>query len=188
MKNKPYILLALVAALLLTSLPSGAQIIAVKANALSWAACTPDIGVEITTGEHTSVALSAFGHYKPYGVESKAFAVQPEFRYWFNGRPLTREYIGAAAGLFIYDSQLFNQVFRGDAISLGITGGYVFSLGKRWAFELSAGVGLLAFRHKQYDKGDNYDDYSPGSVMPVNNWGYTIFPTKLNASFIYIIR
>lgn len=188
MKKKFYILLA-IAVLSAKSLPCGAQIFAVKTNALSWAACTPDIGVEFITGEHTSVALSAFGHYKPFGVwDSRMFAIQPEFRYWFNGRPLTREYIGADAGFCTYNTQLFNQVYKGDALSLGVTGGYVFLIGKKWAFELSAGVGFLAFRHKQYDKGDNYDDYSLQEASKVNNWGYKLFPTKLNASFIYIIK
>lgn len=188
MKKKLSILLALTA-LLLASIPAQAQIIAVRANALSWAAWTPDIGVEVITGEHTSVSLSAFGHYKPFVAwDSKMFAIQPEFKYWFNGRPLTREYIGVAAGFTTYDTNLFKQVYKGDAISLGITGGYVFSLGKRWGFELSAGVGLLAFRQKQYDKGDNYEDYSLPQASRVNNWGYKLFPTKLNASFIYIIK
>lgn len=166
-----------------------AQIIAVRANALSWLMCTPDIGFEVVSGEHTSVAVSAFGHYKPFVVwDSKIFAVQPEFRYWFNGRPLTREYIGVGAGFATYDTHLFNQVYKGDAISLGLTGGYVFNIGKRWAFELSAGFGVLAFRHKQYDQGDNYDDYFVQEATKVNNWGYKLFPTKLNASFIYIIK
>lgn len=188
MKRKLFIFLTL-AAMMLTTLPARGQIVAVKTNALSWLACTPDIGLELVTGEHSSLSFSAFGHYKPYGVwDSKMIAVQPEFRYWFNGRPFTREYVGVAAGIVRYDTQMFRQVFKGDAASLGITGGYVFSLGEHWAFELSAGVGVLFFRHQQYDKGDNYDDYYVHEASRVNNWGYKLFPTKLNASFIYIIR
>ena len=38
-----------------------AQQVAVKTNLLSLAAMTPDLGLELVTGEHTSVAISAFG-------------------------------------------------------------------------------------------------------------------------------
>lgn len=187
-KKLLYILLSFVL-LAAGQVPARAQLFAVKTNAASWLACTPDIGFEVIAGEHVSVALSAFGHYKPYGVwDSKMIAVQPEFRYWFNGRPLTREYIGASAALVTYDTQMFRHTYRGNAVSLGVTGGYVFSLGKHWAFELSAGVGVLLFRHKQFITGDDYDEYFHQQVTEPNNWGYKLFPSKLNASFIYIIR
>lgn len=187
--NKKLCIIAAVATLLLSALPARAQIVAVKTNALSWVACTPDLGFEFITGEHTSFALSAFGHYNPYGAwKSKMVTLQPEFRYWFNGRPLTREFIGATAAISTYDTQIARNVYRGDAIALGLTGGYVFSLGKRWGFELSGGVGVLLFRHKQYNQGDNYDDYFVQEATKVNNWGYKLFPVKLNAGFIYIIK
>lgn len=166
-----------------------AQKIAVKTNLLNWAVCTPDIGVEVITGERTSVALSAFGHYKPYGVwDSKVIAIQPEFRYWFGGRPLVREYIGATLGLTAYDTKLFGQRYRdGLALLAGITGGYVFPLGKRWAFDLSAGAGIAVYRHVQHGADDNFDDYNP-DYNAHRNVGYSFFPVKLNAGIIYIIK
>lgn len=140
---------------------------------------TPDIGVEVVTGEHTSVGVSAFGHY--WGNKSSLAALQPEFRYWFNGRPLTREYIGASATGILYDNSLSDHRYNGYALSLGLTGGYVFSLGSRWSFELSGGMGVLLFRHEQTYK----DDISQIAYL---NHGYKLFPAKLNASFIYIIK
>lgn len=167
---------------------SKGQNVAIKTNALFLAASTPDLGVELITGEHTSLALSVFGNYKPYTLNCKLIALQPEFRYWFNGRPLTREYIGCSVAGVMYDTGISKHVYRGNALSAGITGGYVWSLGKRWSFELSAGFGFLFFKQKQYYKGDNYDDSFVGELTQSNNWGYKLFPSKLGATFIYIIK
>lgn len=189
-------ILVLLTVFLLCLLPSfraGAQQVAVKANALSWATLTPDLGVEVITGEHTSVALSVFGHYYSkyplFNKESKLAVIQPEFRYWFNGRPLTREYVGVSAFWAYYDTHIVSpQIFQGHALALGISGGYVFSLGKRWGLDLSAGTGLLYFKQKHYWEGDQYDAYYGGKTTEPNSWGYKIFPVKLAVTFIYIIK
>ena len=165
-----------------------AQQVAVKANALNWALCTPDIGLEIVTGEHTSVGFSVFGHYKPYTVDSRLLVFQPEFRYWFNGRPLIREYVGVTAFAATYDIAVNNHVYGGDALAVGLTGGYVFALGRRWNLELSGGFGVLGFRQKQYYRHDNYDDFFVDEATKVNSTGYKLFPVKLGVSFIYIIK
>ena len=181
--------------LLLVAFPreAGAQRLAIKTNALALAAMTPDLGLEVVVGERTSVAFSAFGHYRPYGLDSRLLVLQPEFRFWFNGRPLTREYVGLTAFAASYDMKLPTgadraNVFRGDAIAVGVTGGYVFNLGKRWNFELSGGTGVLVFRQKQYFNGDSYEDYFAGESTVPNSWGYKLFPVKLAATFIYIIK
>lgn len=170
-----------------------AQRLAIKTNVLSLAALTPDLGLEVVVGERTSIALSVFGHWNPYGLSSKLLVIQPEYRLWFNGRPLTREYVGFTAFAATYDMALPTgpdraNVFRGDAVAVGVTGGYVFNLGKRWNFELAGGAGLLLFRQKQYFNGDSYEDYFAGENTAPNTWGYKLFPCKLSATFIYIIR
>ena len=169
---------------------AGAQSFAVKTNLLFDAAMTPDLGVELVTGEHTSVSLSVCGHYKPYGLQSKLWLVQPEFRYWFNGRPLVREYVGIAAFGASYDMSLGSYVHNGDALSLGLSGGYVLPLGKRLNIEFSAGFGFLLFKQKQYLKDDHYDDYNVNVEVSerTNAWGYKLFPAKLGVTLIYIIK
>lgn len=185
--------LSFLTAILLCLLPgfrAEAQQVAVKANALSWALLTPDLGVEVITGEHTSLALSAFGHSLSFRSNPSQLAViQPEFRYWFNGRPLTREYVGISAFWAYYDTHLVqDQYFAGNALALGLSGGYVFSLGTRWGLELSGGTGLMYFKQKHYWDGDQYDTYFSGRISEPNSWGYKIFPVKLAATFIYIIQ
>jgi len=160
------------------------QQVAVKTNLLADALMTPDIGLELITGEHSSIGLSLFGHWKPYGINSKMITFQPEYRFWFNGRPLVREYIGATCFVSVYDIDVNNHLYAGAAALIGVTGGYVFPLGKRMNLELSGGFGFLFFRQKQYFSGGSDDP----SRYDYNSYGYKLFPAKLGVTFIYIIK
>lgn len=182
----PAVLLA--AGLILFSSKASAQQIGVKTNALMWATLTPNLGCEVVVGQRSSLELSVFGHYKPYGVDSKIFAVQPEYRYWFGGRPMTREFVGVSAMVADYDMTVRSHVYDGYAGSLGIIGGYAFSLGRKWRLELCGGLAVLGFHHKHYYRQDNYDDYFVGQDAPANSWGYKLFPAKLGVTFTYIIK
>ncbi|MBE6250945.1 MAG: DUF3575 domain-containing protein [Bacteroidales bacterium] len=180
------------AGLILFSTKANAQQVALKTNALMWTVLTPNIGAEFVLGERYSLDLSVFGHYNPYGVDSKILAVQPEFRYWFNGRPMIREFVGASTMVAKYDFDIKRQVHDGYAASAGVVGGYVFLLGKKkdtkWRLELCGGISLLFFSQKQHYRDDNYDDYFIEQVAAANSWGYKIFPAKLGVTFTYIIK
>ena len=165
-----------------------AQHLAIKSNLLMDAALTPNLGLEVVTGEHSSVEVSVFGNHKPYGLHSTLIGIQPEYRFWFNGRPMIREYVGATALFTSYDIGLGKQVFDGDAAGLGISGGYAFMIGKRWNLELAGGFGVLFFHHKQYHKDDNYDDYFVDEAVKANAWGYKLFPIRLGVTISYIIK
>lgn len=162
-----------------------AQQVGVKTNALMWAAMTPNIGCEVVVGEHSSIDISAFGHKNPYGLNSEVLAFQPEYRYWFNGRPMVREYIGVSAMLVGYDMTMRKYVYNGNAASLGLTGGYAFILGSNWRLELCGGFGVLFFRQKQYYETD---DFYVDKTIKANSMGYKLFPAKLGVSFTYIIK
>lgn len=176
-------------AMLLSAPSAEAQQVAVKTNALNWLAMTPTVGCEIVTSEHTSVDFTAFGHWKPFNMDSKLVALQPEFRYWFNGRPMTREFVGATLMVAAYDITWSRQfVYNGNAVMVGLVGGYVFSLNDHWNFEVCGGFGILGFKQKQYHINDNYDDYFVDEAVKANSMGYKLFPAKLGLSFSYIIK
>lgn len=162
-----------------------AQQVGIKTNSLMWAAATPNIGCEVVVGEHSSIDLSAFGHYNPYGIQSQILAFQPEFRYWFNGRPMIREYIGVAAMVTNYDLSVNRYVYTGNAMSLGLTGGYAFLIGTNWRLEVCGGFGLIGFWQKHYYETD---DYFVDKTVAANSWGYKLFPAKIGVSFTYIIK
>jgi hypothetical protein len=165
-----------------------AQQIAIKTNVLSDAVLTPNLGLELVTGDHTSLDLSFFGNYIPFWVNSTVLGFQPEFRYWFNGRPLTREYVGLTALATMYDVTFGGNIYDGEAVGGGISGGYVINLSERWNFEMSAGVGVMFFNQKKYKEDDNYEDYFSSGGSNANVWGYKLLPVKLGLSFSYIIR
>lgn len=164
-----------------------AQRLAVKTNVLHLGLATPDLGLEVVTGEHTSISLSAFGNKRPYGKDIQLLVIQPEFRYWFNGRPLIREYVGVTAFGASYDLTMTSHVFKGNALGIGFTGGYVFALGQRLNIELGAGTGLLFFRQKKYLSDDRYDQFFAGEPSTANDSGYKLFPVKLEISVSYIL-
>lgn len=187
MKHINIVFIALLFALF-SSTEARAQQVAVKVNGLMCAAFTPNIGCEVVIADNSSVDLSVFGHYKPFGIHSSILGIQPEYRYWFNGRPMIREYVGATMLYSSYDMTFSKQVFDGDGLGFGLTGGYVFSFGKRWNLELSGGFGFFFFHQKQYYKGDNYDDYFVDEAVKANSWGYELVPIKLGVTISYIIK
>ncbi len=163
------------------------QVCAVKTNVLMWGGLTPNIGFEMVTGEHTSIDFSGFGHKNPYGLTSRVIALQPEFRYWFNGRPMIREYIGIAALFTTYDMMVRKNILDGDAVGLGVTGGYVFDLGKRFNLELTCSLGVVAFRQKHHYP-ENRNDYVADESVGPNSWGYKLIPIDLGVTFCYILK
>lgn len=165
-----------------------AQQIAVKTNGLMLAAMTPNLGCEFVVGERSSIDLSAFGSVNIYGNKAKMIGIQPEYRYWFNGRPMTREFVGIAALGVSYDITWGRHIYQGDAAGAGITFGYSLNLGKRFNIEFYGGFGAVYFQQKQYYVNDNYEDYETNGAAHVNATGYKLLPTKLGVSISYILK
>lgn len=189
-KNLKYLVMAsLLAAIMMccNSHNARAQQLAIKTNALSFAAGTPTIGLEGVVGEKLSLGVSFMGHYKPYGFRSKFLACSPELRYWFAGRALTREFIGVTVSAAAYNSTIKNYVYDGYSLVVGLTGGYAFNIGKRWNLELSAGLGVAGYMHKRYGVNDHYEAYRGGEAGKMNSWGYKLIPVGLGVTFTYII-
>ena len=105
--------------LLLCSFPTlHAQQLAVKTNGLMLAAMAPNIGCEFVVGERSSIDISAFGAVNIYGNKAKMIGLLPEYRYWFNGRPMTREFVGIAALGVSYDITWGDRIYQGDYLRL----------------------------------------------------------------------
>ena len=68
--------------LLAPSQKGSAQRFAIKTNVLYDVLATPDLGFELVISDHSSLGLSMFGNWTPYGLPVKMIVVQPEYRYW----------------------------------------------------------------------------------------------------------
>ena len=187
---KAYLLV--MALFLLLPLQAGAQRLAVKTNVLSLAAATPDLGFEMVTGEHLSLSVSAFGSSNPYwrdksmgeDVSTKFFALRPEIRYWFNGRPLTRFYAGVNVMAGTYDFPLWGTLHKGTVAGPGLSVGYVINLGKRLDLEFSSGAGMLFYWGKRFAE----EGYVPAEDKMPETWGYKLTPNQLGITLVYIIK
>lgn len=165
-----------------------AQLLAVKTDAFKLAVMTPNLGLEVVSSDKTSLGVDLFGNYKPWGKDMKMLCVQPELRYWFNGRPMVREYIGLSALGATYDITWGKHIYQGEALGLGLTFGYVLDIAKRWNIEFYGGFGPVFYSQKQYYVGDNYEDYETEGISEDNAKGYSLLPTKLGISISYILK
>ena len=166
-----------------------AQMIAANIDALWAATMSPSAGLEMVVGEKSTVGLNVSYMGKPYGMDIKLFEVQPEYRYYFSGRPMFREFIGVGAIGGTHNITWKGKVYDGMNMGLGLTFGYVMPLGKRINLDFHAGFGAVYYNHKEYFTGDQYDADSRVDGMDHNNAsGYYLLPTRLGVSFTYILK
>lgn len=161
------------------------QLLSVKTNLLNWGLCAPNLSLELVTGERHSFVLS--GSYMPklYKKTLECWVLMPEYRFWLSGRPLIRTYLGVAALGGNYDDQsgliMKGKNQQGSFVGVAGTCGYSFYLGKRWSFELTAGVGFAVAHRKTYISGEP----KPESFEPLN---FSVIPVNLGVTLGYIIR
>lgn len=82
MKRYIYILFLMLCSL---ATEAAAQRVALKTNALTWAATTPSLGVEVAAGRKVTLDLQAA--YNPWTFKNdkkmRCWAALPEAKYWF---------------------------------------------------------------------------------------------------------
>ena len=91
-------------------------------------------------------------------MDMKMVGAIPEFRYWFGGRPMMREFIGVAALGTSYDITWGSETYKGDAWGGGLTFGYAFFLSPHWNIECYGSVGAVYYDHKHYYRDDHYSE------------------------------
>ena len=182
-------LLVVVLTALVSTLTVRAQKIAANVDALWLATFTPNIGVELVVGERSTLSLNGLFAMKPLGKDIKIKAIQPEYRYYFSGRPMYKEFIGLGAIGATYDIKWAGKVYDGTGLGLGLTFGYVMSIKSRINIDFHAGFGFIFYKHKEYFNGDQYDaDYIFDGEQRANASGYYLLPTRIGVSISYILK
>jgi hypothetical protein len=188
---KKFLLIAFVT---LSAMRLSAQQLAVGTNLLMDALMIPNLGVQLGLGkshfaERSVLGLHGYFTSKPWGKEVKAWGVQPELRYFFSGRAMSRWFFGIGANVAKYDITWSGKVYNGNAIGGGLTFGYVFNLTNRLNIDVHSGFGAIYYRQKEHFEGDFYDtEYSPTGRIVANSRGYTLLPTSLGVSLTYILK
>ena len=147
-----------------------AQQVGIATNTLYWATASPNIALELRTGNRTSVALSV--GYNPFKLPNRIastgiavnpklmhWLVSPEWRYW-TCRTFERFYVDLHGG--------------------GIGVGYQWALGKRWGLNLALGVGYVYLHYDRYDCG------ACGKKTGTFDRHY-FGPTQARVSFVFYI-
>lgn len=155
----------------LLPLRAGAQRLAVNTDVALLATQTYNMGFEMTVGNRSTLGLSVLGNYHPWVLKDmRCVGVQPEWRYYFSGRPMMSHFVGVSALFANYNFTWKEEGHHGDAAGAGLTFGYVLPLSERVNVDFHAGVGLV---------------YYNGKSSPV---GSVIIPTKIGITLCYIIR
>ena len=177
--------LMLTAALLaLVPRDASAQMMALRTDLTKDLLMTPSLGLDFVIGEKQTIGVEVIYNNRPWKQQMQMVSVMPEYRYWFNGRPFTRQYIGAVANLTSYSLTWSKNVYDGDALGLGLSFGHVWTLSERWNIDLTASVGVFGYRQKYYYTSDYFQDYGERT----NARGYLLMPIKLGVSAVYVIR
>ena len=153
-----------------------AQTFAVNSNLLLLSTQTYNLGAEITVGDHTTLGLSVFGNNKPYfHKDMRTIGVQPEFKYYFGGRPMYHHYVGIGLLAADYSIKWGNRKYDGTAWGGGMN------------LDFHGGVGAIFSHHREFmANGDDLllDDNSQAKD---GFWEYRILPTKIGITLSYTI-
>lgn len=178
------LLIMTVTLLALAPRDASAQMMALRTDMTKDLLMTPSFGLDFVVGEKQTLGVEVIYNNHPWKQQMQLTSVMPEFRYWFNGRPFTRQYIGAVASLSTYSLAWSKNVYDGDALGIGLSFGHVWTLSKRWNIDFSASVGVLGYRQKYYYTNDYFQDYGERT----NAFGYLLMPIKLGISAVYVLR
>lgn len=170
--------------LLLSSLTVFSQRVALKTNALYWAAASPNLGLELRVNRHVTFDIDATFHRLKWKdkLDTRAEILTPEVRYWFSARPQARHYLGIMGLAANYIFIIKQDHHIGDAYGVGLTYGYSFPLSRHWSLETSIGAGYGYRREK------NYDSQSEPEPERNNYNKWQFMPMKAGVSFVYIIK
>mgnify|MGYP003298897105 CR=1 FL=1 len=162
---------------------TSAQMIALRSDVAKDLVMTPNFGVDLVVGEKYTIGAEVAFNNNPWGIQMQMTSVTPEFRFWYNGRPFTRQYVGVVANFTSYDL-VWNNIYAGDALGIGLSFGHVRTLTKRWNIDFTASGGFMGYKQKYYYQNDYFADYGERT----NAKGYLLLPIRLGVSVVYVLR
>lgn len=165
-----------------------AQKLAIKSNTITLLSGIPNIGIEYSIAQRSTIELSYYHKY--YELENQGrfrfYISQFEYKYWF-----CREYVGGFLGTHIFLSEynigrlnafnIRNYRYQGKAYASGLSIGYNYLLNRRWNLEMTLGFGYIRFEYEKF-KCEHCGDLLDKEVMDC------IGPTKVGVNLIYLIK
>lgn len=183
------LLLSIIIALLFSA-STYAQRFAVNTNVASDALLLPSLGMEMSVGKQSTLNLNMMYGPKMLMKENMSvLAINPEYRYYVSGLPMFGLYVGAEAVFSSYNLTISDKRYEGDAAGGGISFGYVLPLTQRLVVDFHSSLGMVAYRQKEYYKGDDYDfQYTTmDGLLRANAKGYNLVPMRIGICLTYIL-
>ena len=169
---------------------------AVKTNLLYDAVTALNAEIEVPIWNRFSVLIE---DVFPWWESGNKYCFQlwemgPEARFWFKKwdpvgtQKLRGWFVGVYGMSAKYDFQWDRKInYQGEFWSVGVSGGYVLSLGKkkRWLMEFSMAVGFLSTDYRHYLPTDQYDKLirDPYQTGTVTYFGPTKVKVTLSLPF-----
>ena len=163
---------------------------AVQTNTLYWGTLSPNISGQMAiTSNHTFELATSFNPFTFGNRQWQHFMATAEFRHWVF-EPFSAHFFGAHYLFATYNAGGFSLPFstfdgssnaraRGNANGVGISYGYNWIIGSRWALEAMIGVGYVHFSYDTYPLGSNGASTGSGSR---NYFG----PTRIGLSLVRV--
>lgn len=166
-----------------------AQMLAVNTDVAMDGLMAPNLGLELTVGNQSTLSLNGLISHKPWGKTAQVAALQPEYRYYLSGRPMDRFFLGLGGIAAVYDVNIKDKRYDGYCAGGGLTFGYVLPLTERLSVDFHAGFGVTRYKQKEYYLGDDFDnEYSLDGNQRSNASGFRYMPTRIGVSLSYTLR
>lgn len=157
----------------------------IKSNLIYDVLLMPSLEVEYRFNERWSAAVEgnmAWWHNDGKHKYYQLATIIPEARYWFKPQGSRRgHYVGLFGGGGWYDLENGNTGYRGTGGMVGASYGYMFPIGKHFAFEAGIGVGFMTTKYEEYLPIDGHYVY-----LQTNRTNY-VGPLKLKFAFVWNI-
>ena len=159
--------------------------LSLKSNLLYDALLMPSLEVEYHFSDTWSASIEgsmAWWHKDSKHRYYQLATILPEGRYWFKPQGNRRgHYVGLMAGGGWYDLENGNTGYRGEGGMVGVSYGYMFPVGKYFAFEAGIGLGYAHLKYEEYLPLDGHYVYQ--QTDRTHYFG----PLKLKFAFVWNI-
>ncbi|NPD55360.1 DUF3575 domain-containing protein [Prevotella sp. PTAC] len=158
---------------------------ALKTNLLYAVALLPSVELEWRLDNRWSMGLEGSVAWWKKREEHKCYqlaVVGITVRRWFREGSLRKGlYAGAFGGVGLYDLENGRKGYRGEGVLAGVSLGYLWPVGRRFAIEAEGGGGWMMTRYKEYIPYEGHHLYVRTQNM--NFYG----PLRLKLSLVWLL-
>ena len=167
-----------------------------RTNGLYDLALSPNIGLEFQTDMGLSFQFDYVGAWWNSPSRNRFFSnygFQMEGRYYFNHinthTPFKGFHVGFYGQMATFDFEFGGEGVQcpnlDDAWGLGLSGGYILPISRRWALDFTLGLGYFTAKYATYEPSRNANGHFPqNGLKRLKFFG----PTKLEVSLVWSLN